>query len=115
MERQGHASFDWEINGTSSSPGDIEQDHQQDNGNEDEDELNAIARDRLDMTSADSLSLPIWEQGLPDSNLFHHNPHQHPGMVSSSTLLNFMGQWEWISKYSREAHKPGSLFLYLNH
>ncbi|XP_019185934.1 PREDICTED: uncharacterized protein LOC109180568 isoform X2 [Ipomoea nil] len=88
VERQGHASFDWEINGTSSSPGDIEQDHQQDNGNEDEDELNGIERDRLDMTSPDSLSLPIWEQGLPDSNLFHHTPHQHPGM-----------EWEIINDF----------------
>ncbi|XP_073142405.1 uncharacterized protein [Henckelia pumila] len=79
VERQGHASGDWEL-GTTSSPALIEPDQEQLNGEQtlapsDGSEINEFDPSPIHITAAQ----PVWDEELPDANWPHVSSNQHMG------------------------------------
>uniref|UniRef100_A0A5B6Z5H6 RING-type domain-containing protein n=1 Tax=Davidia involucrata TaxID=16924 RepID=A0A5B6Z5H6_DAVIN len=65
VERQGHASSDWELDRTSPSPDLVEQDQEQQSGDQNEGQSDAVDRTPLVLPSAPlTPSQPLWDQDL---------------------------------------------------
>ncbi|KAA8544148.1 hypothetical protein F0562_022216 [Nyssa sinensis] len=79
VERQGHASSDWESDRTSSSPELVEQDQEQQSGDQNEDQSDAVDSNPLVFPAAPP-SQPLWDQDLHLANWPHHNLHQRSGI-----------------------------------
>uniref|UniRef100_A0A5B6Z3U7 RING-type domain-containing protein n=1 Tax=Davidia involucrata TaxID=16924 RepID=A0A5B6Z3U7_DAVIN len=78
VERQGHASSDWELDRTLPSPAFVEQDQEQQDQNEGQSDT--VERTPLVLPSAPvTSSQPLWDQDLHD-NWPRHNLHQHLGI-----------------------------------
>ncbi|KAJ8568423.1 hypothetical protein K7X08_027956 [Anisodus acutangulus] len=80
VERQGHASFDWDMDGTSSYPSDAEQEQQQENVNRDGPQINMEGIPFVTMTPPqEAPSQPHWNPEPEHQNLPRQNPHQRMG------------------------------------
>lgn len=92
VERQGHASGDWELdNASSSSPSLIEQYHGQENGGDRALDFSDDADRDLFAPNSFNASQPLWEEEQ-GTIMPHINLNQHFGTVISSFLglLNFL-------------------------
>lgn len=79
VERQGHASFDWDMDGASSYPSDAEQEQQQENVNPDGLQINMEGNPFATTTPQEAPSQPHWNREPAHQNLPRQNPHQRMG------------------------------------
>ncbi|XP_060169681.1 uncharacterized protein LOC132600490 [Lycium barbarum] len=80
VERQGHASFDWDMEGTSSYPSDTEQEQQQENINPDGPQINIEGNPFATATPPqEAPSQPHWNREPEHQNLPRQNPRQRMG------------------------------------
>lgn len=87
VERQGHASGDWELDNASSSPSLVEQDQGQQNGDRALDLSDAANRNPFAPTSTFvTASQPLWDEEMQGASLPHNNSNQQLGTVISSFL-----------------------------
>ncbi|MCD7468706.1 hypothetical protein HAX54_007124 [Datura stramonium] len=75
VERQGHASFDWDMDGTSSYPSDAEQE----NVNRDEPQINMEGNPFAMNPPQEAPSQPHWNREPEHQNLPRQNPHRRMG------------------------------------
>ncbi|KAJ8551936.1 hypothetical protein K7X08_028379 [Anisodus acutangulus] len=79
VERQGHASFDWGMDGASSYHSDAEQEQQQENVNRDEPQINMEGNPVAMSPSQEAPSQPHWNREPEHQILPRQNPHQRMG------------------------------------
>ncbi|KAM3201960.1 hypothetical protein P3L10_029584 [Capsicum annuum] len=79
VERQGHASFDWDMDGTSSYPSDAEQEQQQENVNPDGPQINIEGNPFTATPPQETHSQPHWNREPEHQNLPRQHPHQRMG------------------------------------
>ncbi|CAH9070945.1 unnamed protein product [Cuscuta europaea] len=83
VERQGMASFDSAMDGSTSSFGSIDHGQHQENSDQDDGHTNDIERNHFPLSSRGSISLPLWGQELQHSqhsNMICLNLHPCPEM-----------------------------------
>lgn len=89
MERQGHASADWELDRTSSSPAIVEQDQEQQMGDLHVGESEVVGSTPVILPPPQvTPSQTTWDQDLHDTNWQQPNSPQRFGIVS----LYFLNQ-----------------------
>ena len=87
VERQNHASIDWELNETSPTPASLEQDLEQQSRDQNQDQGDAesppitLASPRMPPTQ------PLWDQDSHHYNWAPHDVHQRIGIVCLFFLL----------------------------
>lgn len=87
VERQGHASFDWDMDGTSSYPSDAEQEQQQENVNRDVPQINMEGNPFAMTPPQEAPSQPHWNREPEHQSLHRQNLHQRMG-VSEWDIIN---------------------------
>lgn len=97
VERQGHASVDWELDNTSPSPAIVEQYEEQQSGDLHEAESDAVGSTPVVLPSPQfTHSQTTWDQEFYDTNWQQPNSLQRFGIVSSYFLIE---NWIWINFY----------------
>ena len=82
VERQNHASTDWELNETSTTPASLEQDLEQQSRDQNEGQADAIESPPLALPSPRMPhTQPLWDQDSHHYNWAPHDVHQHVGIV----------------------------------
>ncbi|XP_019258781.1 PREDICTED: uncharacterized protein LOC109236993 isoform X2 [Nicotiana attenuata] len=79
VERQGHASFDWDMDEASLYPSDAEHEQQQENVIRDGPQINMEGNPFAMTPPQEAPSRPHWNQEPEDQNLPRQNPHQRMG------------------------------------
>lgn len=79
VERQGNASFDWDMDGTSSYPSDAEQEQQQENVNQEGPQMNMEGNPFSMTPPPEAPPQPHWNRVSEHQNFRRQNPHQHMG------------------------------------
>ncbi|CAN4119431.1 unnamed protein product [Withania somnifera] len=79
VERQGHASLDWDMDGVSSYPSDAEQEQQQENVNPEGLQINMEGNPFAMTPPQEAPSQPHWNREPAHQNLPRQNPHQRVG------------------------------------
>ncbi|CAN4120406.1 unnamed protein product [Withania somnifera] len=79
VERQGHASFEWDIDGASSYPSDAEQEQQQENVNPEGLQINMEGNPFATTPPQETPSQPHWNREPVHQNLPRQNPQQRMG------------------------------------
>ncbi|KAL2548375.1 uncharacterized protein Fot_09905 [Forsythia ovata] len=87
VERQGHASSDWELDNASSSLASTEQVEEHINGDQDSAQLDGTERNPFLLSSPLGNALqPLLDHELQDSNWPCNNSEQHLGIVQKRTM-----------------------------
>lgn len=101
MERQGHATIDWELDDTSPSPESAEQDLEQTGGYQNEGQVDSVESPSPStvLPSQQIPPSPLWDQESHPDNWPQHDMHQRFGIVSSHNFSCILRSHNLISSH----------------